>query len=448
MLRTRSTSITSDLLVFSALRIVSTLMLLIVCDSLQATEDSPARILEQAIQNRGDRVIRTGEFNYTLTMSEGTPTDDVVDQRVKQVRAALQEQLQKHKDNPDFVNSLQQAIDSADEYVPEQVIANSQLQIRHFFVLGGQTLGGDRYIEASTFKRDKAAYGPARKLLYRSLGSGRGASVDLDPLTQMTIVGTGGKAVYQPSQEPHRLGRINGTIPMALEVLGTDGFDQLLSKSVSELGLSRFVDDSGTTITKLTCKSKVARPDNPLAPVEIAVTYHVIPERGFVTPLVRESTPDGLVLSEWVCKDYIHLADSDLWFPLSCEYRASLPGGRGNSRVERYAFEQDGVRVNQRVPKSRFAVAIAPNTPVVDSTVAEQTNYVTTRAIDLSIDDTAHLSELDGLRLRSSPTAAYVDPHGTSNATKVIFVCLNVIVFLGIARWLIRGRRSPDAGHA
>ena len=332
-------------------------------------------------------------------------------------------------------------------------MSHADLMYRYYFALGGPELGGDRYMEISTFDRVKSTYGETRKLLLRSQGAGRGTSVDLDPLTRMVIAGKGRRDVFLPSQETHRLGRANGSLPRLVSELDAAGVKAWLAKTVSNLNARPIHDEQGLERFQMEFKITVPYPDSVKAQLPkdapqaatLAMTYHIVPSRGFITPLIRETDPAGQVLFEWISSDYFQPAGSDLWFPRTCESRTFIPGKK-EPRVERYTFEKDGVQLNHQIPHERFAVSIPPKTTVIDATGAVHKNYVTKRAVMLTIDDVAQLSKLDGFAVAPEPVLPGKPRVLASDPVRFWFFWGNVIVLPGLVWWLIK-RQAKQASQ-
>ena len=437
---------------------ISLLLLLMICLPTQrlnllAADDKEITALSESLASRGDIAIRSGEFRYVLDVSVEVPSNHEITVQVNLGREALRKQMERHKDNPRYVKNLQKAIDAADQTVSQQLRQNADIMFQFYFALGGPELGGDRYMEISTFDRVNSAFGKTRKLLLRDHGSSRGTSVDSDPLTTMTIAGKGRKDVYLPSQEPQRLGRANGSLTHLVSDLDTAGVKEWLSKSVSDLQVTPVADEQGVETLQLEFKVTVPYPDSVKAqfpkdaPVSntVSMVYHIVPSRGYITPLIRETDQSGQVIFEWISSDYFQPAGSDLWFPLKCESRTFMPGKK-EPRVERYAFEKVGVQLNHKIPDERFAVAIPPRTTVIDATGAVHKNYLTTRQVALTIDDVARLSQLDGIAVAPEPVVLGKPRVLANNPARFWLFWGNVIVLPFVAWWLIKraARQPPD----
>ncbi len=409
-------------------------------------------ILVKAMLKRGDLDIRTGDFRYVLSVTEDVPTKEMIAKEVEAHRAALQEAMKLYVDNPDELKQFQKGIDTADQYVPQQVRDHANRMFQYYFTLGGPPLGGDRYMEISTLDRVKLVYGDTRKLLSRSQGAGRGTSVDLDPLTTMVIVGSGRNRIPQPSQEPQRLGRANGSLPHLVSDLDAAGVKEWLSRAVSDLQVTPVADEQCVETLQLEFKVTVPYPDSVKAqlpkdaPVSnsVSMVYHIVPSRGFITPLIRETDPTGQVIFEWISSDYFQPAGSDLWFPQTCESRTFMPGKK-EPRLERYTFEKDGVQLNHKIPDERFAVSIPPKTTVIDATGAVHKNYITTRQVALTIDDVARLSQLDGIAVAPEAVVLGKPRVLANNPARFWLFWGNVIALFGLAWWLIKRQAKQVA---
>ena len=93
--------------------------------SLAVADASGMEILMQTILNRGDRTIHTGEFRYTLRVTEESPSKEMIADQIAQVRAALRENMKLIANNPAELKQLQNDIDTADQYIPQQVRDNA-----------------------------------------------------------------------------------------------------------------------------------------------------------------------------------------------------------------------------------------------------------------------------------------------------------------------------------
>ena len=426
------------------------LLLLLICfparrQYLMAADEGEILALSGAMTNRGEITIHHGEFRYVLNVSVEMPSSDEISVQVNLGQEALRKQMERYKDNPKYVKNLQKAIDTADQTVSQQLRQNADVMFQFYFALGGPELGGDRYMEASTLDRVKNTYGDTRKLLLRSQGTGRGTSVDLDPLTGMAIAGKGRQDVFLPSQEPQRLGRANGSLPHLVSELDSTSVNEWLAKSVSNLYVRPIHDEQGLERFELEFKLTVPYSDSVKAQLpkdapdsnSLSITYHIVPSRGFITPLIRETNATGQVLAEWISSDYFQPTGSELWFPRSCESRTFMPGKK-EPRVERYTFEKDGVQLNHKIPDERFAVAIPPKTTVIDATGAVHQNYVTQRAISLSIDDVAHLSQLDGFAIAPEPVQPGKPRVLVHSPARFWLFWGNVVLVLGVVGWLVK----------
>ena len=419
--------------------------------SFSNAEEDHLNMLSHAVIRRGDRDIHTGEFRFHLRVTEEELSNEVIAEHTERVRSAWRDVLIKNK-NPAIAKNLQTAIDTAGDDVPDQAKKNSDMTFQCFFALGGPELGGDRYMEIYTMYLDKSSYGGSQKLLLRSQGSSRMTGMELDHSGRRVIVGNARQYFYQPSQEPQRLGRANGSLSHLVPALDAASVREWLFKSVSDLQVTPVADEQEVGTFQLEFKLTVPYPDSVKAqlpkdaPVSntVSMIYHIVPSRGYITPLIRETDPAGQVIFEWVSSDYFQPAGSDLWFPQTCESRTFMLGKK-EPRVERYSFEKDGVQLNHKIPNERFSVSIPTKTTVIDATGAVHKNYVTTRAVMLTIDDAAQLSQLDGFVVAPEPEVLGKPRVLANNPIRFWLFWSNIMALVGFAWWLIKRQAKQAA---
>ena len=85
------------------------------------SEEPGQDVLVKAISNRGDVGIRTGEFRYSLRVTEDVPTDKMIAEQVEIHRATLREAMKRFVDKPNALKKFQTGINTADQYDPHPV---------------------------------------------------------------------------------------------------------------------------------------------------------------------------------------------------------------------------------------------------------------------------------------------------------------------------------------
>ncbi len=352
-----------------------------------ATADETAMsLLSQVVDHTGDKVIRTGEFRYTLAILAPV-TEEAIEQRIEQTRTSMRDFLESTDLSEEMRATYEKAIETLDQTVPDQVRANAGRRMQYCFALGGPELGGDRYVEFSVLDPETRLPGPNVTLLQRSLGAGNQVNLRCDERDRMAIAE--GKGVYCGSQEPQRLGRANGSLlqlAAAMEASDKAALKEQLSGLEVETRPADSTDGSG--LQELVCKFGGGG----------TLVCRVDPARGFITPLVKELDIEGRVLREWESENYFQPADSELWFPGTCKYREYDYSAEGlEPRVEEYEFTKDSVLLNNEIPDDRFRVAIPMKIPLIDARSDEQQRYAATEPISISLDELDNMAAIPGL---------------------------------------------------
>jgi hypothetical protein len=349
-------------------------------------ESRALHLLDQVIRHRGNREIATGEFRYSLSISEPPPSKEATNDRVEQVRAVLRDRLEKLPESSDLRQRFEHAIATADEYVPEQMHRDVEQTIRFYFALGGPALGGDRYYEFSVLDQQTLREGPATCIAKRSLGASGGVSLVLDGGDGVAIVGDGG--VFVGSMEPQQLGRATGVLEL-ISASAEAGVP--LSELVEDVRVQR-IDDCEEVTCRLADSAGVPTPVGAVRALRLLVDSH----RGYVVPFIQEVGVDGRVIREWKSRDYFQPRDCSLWFPAQSDYREFASSDIG-PRCESYEFVQDGVALNNTLPEERFGLSIGPQVSIIDSRSGDNKRYVAKLPLLLTLDDVDGLGTLAGL---------------------------------------------------
>lgn len=410
--------------------------------------DAEMDVVVDAVSRSASRVVHSAELRFQLNVQDQIPSDAEIQSVVNSMKDATRELISKNSDNPGLVEELQKSIDIADQVVPPQLIHNATLQFRCYFASSGPELGGDRYYEFSQLNRVKEEYGTARSLLLRSNGSPSGLGIDYDPMAEgVCLVGRGRKDVFLPAREPHLLGRINGGLEVTTRNLSPDGIQDWLQKNISKSESRVSKDLDGAERVQLLLHINSAQPRIEMQDTNKSlqtIELHVVPSKGYITPLIRESDPEGRVVLEWKCEDYFLVPGSDLWFPGRCETRRLVPG-QNDPHVERYEFDKATAFLNQRISDERFAVRLPARTSILD-TLHNGRNYVSTAQISLTADNVTELSAIEGVEVAPAPveTAKGRLPDQPS-LLRVLFVFVNLIGTTCLAYFLWKRGHSRDA---
>ena len=405
-------------------------------------------VAAEALSRSGSRVIQTAEFRFVLNIQDQIPSDAEIRSVVNAMNQSTRELMAQNSNNPRLVEELQKSIDIADQVVPPQLIQNASLQFRCFFASSGPELGGDRYYEFSQLDRVEDKYGATRSLLLRSNGPAKGIGVDYDPMAEgVCLVGRGRKDVYLPAKEPHLSGRMNGSLELATRNLSPDGIRDWLQKNISKTESQVSQEEDGAERVEILLHINSAQPRIEMQDTNKslqAIELHVVPGKGYITPLIREMDPEGQVVLEWKCEDYFLVPGADLWFPTRCESRRLVPGKK-DPHIERYEFDMATVLLNQRIPDERFAVRLPARTSIVD-TVHDGRSYVSTTQVSLTPDNVAELSSVQGVQVASDPGE---NSRGRSpekpSLLRVLFVIVNLVGITFLACFLWKRGRSKDA---
>jgi hypothetical protein len=262
----------------------------------------------------------------------------------------------------------------------------------------------------------------------------------------MCLVGHGRKDVYLPANDPHILGRINGGLELATRNLSPDGIRDWLQKNISktESRVSQEVDGAERVEILLHINSAEPRIEMQGANKSLhAIELHIVPSKGFITPMIREMDREGQVVLEWKCEDYFLVAGSELWFPGRCESRRLVPGKK-DPHVERYEFDKATVLLNQRIPSERFAVRLPARTSILD-TLHDGRNYVSTTQVSLAADNVADLSAVQGVQVASEPVENALGRISEKpSLLRGLFVIVNLVGVTCLAYFLWKRRRSED----
>ncbi len=388
-----------------------------------ATEEPQSDVLRGAVEHRGDKDIVTGEFRFTAEVTTKPPSAEEMKRRVEQHKQYLREAL-KSITNAQARRGYEKAIETADQYVPPQLIRNAGREMRYYFVLGGSSLGGDRYVEFHMIDKQTGQAGPAVFLLRRSLGAGRGASLYADGLNDLTIAGP--DRASAGIQDPHLLGRLTGS----LEALGEGS----IAEKVKDVHVGK--SELGASLREVSGKFTKSGG---------AFRLIVDPSRGFITPLIEERDPSGTLRRDWKSEDYFQPPGSTLWFPSICTYRefkVDAANEQAPARSERYTFSKDGVVLNNTIPSSRFRLQIPKGRTFIDNRGKTQKPYAVAETLEMSLDDLDSIGATRGLvpidaSALEKPTPA---PLGPATGRWWLVTVNVVVVVCVIAWWAIRKR--------
>jgi hypothetical protein len=398
--------------------------------------EPPYRLLEEVIANRGDRVIKTGEFRYALNILDAPPPKEVSDARVEEVRAILREKLEKYAGNAKMRQRYEKAIESVDQYIPEQLRQNTNRTMQYYYALGGPALGGDRYYEFSVLDSETKRPGASVFFVERSLGSGKGVSLRVDGRDRMAFASHAN--VSAGSQEPQRLGRANGILA-ALAVAHEAGTP--LQDMVTEPQVQQVENESEVTF-QLADPAGVSTPEGTV----ISLKLRVDSDRGYVLPLIQELGVDGQIVHEWQSSEFFQPRDAGIWFPAVCTFQA-FSASDLKPRFERYDFVPDSVILNHSIPDERFHIIIESNMVLVDTRDVAQAQYVAKRNLNLSLDELDDLGSIVGLTAyapRTVPIRNSTTLNALPRMTSLIVINLIVLaLLLGVIVFRRRFRGKP-----
>jgi len=112
--------------------------------SVLAEVDSARSLILKAADNRGARVIHSGEIPFQAVIKMPPPTEARIKQAVDRQKSALIDQIDRLASQPEIRKLYEDALNHNKSVVTQQVIANANREILGIFRLLGPELGGDR----------------------------------------------------------------------------------------------------------------------------------------------------------------------------------------------------------------------------------------------------------------------------------------------------------------
>jgi len=363
---------------------------IVFCDDPPAGSESRSVVLEHACAVSLEPIIHSGEFRYSLKTRSPVRTDA---SEIREYARKGFEGLLAGDPDPDTRKMIEGLLaNNSTRDFQQEFNQNSNRLHSFYFALQDASIGGDRYVEFSRLDPETRAPLPGNEfdgmssVLQRSYNALSSSTLAFNSKSRVAITGI---QLYSGTQDPHRLGRMNGSLLWNISTMKDflSGMKELLTTiEVSTV--------DGGTLQEVKCELKP-----PGAKVATRLRYHIDPDRGYLVPLIEESSEDGALRVSWHCSDYF-VADDGLWFPGTCTYRqygmlaAAVGGVPEVVREEIYEFTPAGVVLNKPVSLERFKVEIPAGTTVLDS---KQKPFVAKESIALSLDDAANLSAIKGL---------------------------------------------------
>jgi len=375
----------SRILLFLSLSLIG----LCAAEKMDAQEVDPEglQLLIDTAMNRGALLIRTGEFEFLQTSIESPPTESQIKEQVKATAKNLQEIIDR-TDDESLKAVYQKSIDNLEAEMRPQIIANASRKSKYRYVFSEKA----RYIEFANFEKQQEAWQPPVELLETTndhaaiLGKRTRPSIVFDhgPGMFPILSSTGSYVGIHP---PHAIGRVTGFLAKVANNLD-DEFAKWL-KGSAEL----------TTVVKLTNKEvetfEVKYKMKSEADGVESFSFHIVPSRGYITPLVQELDENGILVRQWKCEEYFQPKGQELWYPKKCTFRAT--GTRFQKAVRQvYLFDESKVTINDDIPKERLTILIPADQTVLDArNQKDQKHFRALKDVLFSLGDVDSLQKND-----------------------------------------------------
>ena len=362
-------------------------------EKLDAQEVDPKglQLLIDTVMNRGDLLIRTGELEFFQTSIESPPTESQIKEQVKTTAKALQEVIDS-TDDESLKAVYQKSIDNLEAEMRPQIIANASRKSKYRYVFTEKA----RYVEFAKFDKQHNAWQPPLELLETTRARTNGDVAILAKRTRPSIVFDHGPGMcpilsstgsYVGTHPPHAIGRVTGFLAKVANNLD-DEFTKWL-KGSAEL----------TTVVKLTNKEvetfEVKYKMKSEADGVESFSFHIVPSRGYITPLIQELDENGTMVRQWKCEEYFQPKGQELWYPKKCKFRATRT--RFQKAVRRvYLFDESKVTINDDIPKERLAILIPADQTLLDArNQKDQKHYRALKDVQFSLGDVDSLQKSD-----------------------------------------------------
>ncbi len=339
--------------------------------------------LAQVVSHSGEAEIQTGEFNYQLVRAKMAPTQDMIKSRVATQRQAIENQIKTISENlentPDnkgleqYISALEKALDSVEESVAGQMTKNASQNLRFEYLVGKK----GRYVECSRLNWEDDKVSSHFKLLTRrELNTLE--CIFFDSLSRMAT--STSTSAYAGSQDPVQFGRINGTIAQVAAFK-----DAPVTKFVREVNARQLKGEFEVETFEVTGRFQSFQSTH----LTTAFKLHVVPSRGYVTPLIQEMDSTGRVIAEWKSEQYFQPKGQDRWYPEIFLYRTLLH----EPSTESYVFNKDQVILGNDIDENRLRLLLPNRMTYLDArTQSNQKSYTANRDVYLTLDG---LSELE-----------------------------------------------------
>ena len=353
-------------------------------------DESAIALLSAVAAASGDRTIHTATISYTVQATGPMPSEDFVQQVIKDGTETYTRAIAGAQDD-DSRKRLQQHLDEIEKNVRRQLVANSKAPLDVFYAMNGPALGGDRYFEITRHPEGRPA--ETLEVVYRSLGVGGYISMRNERRRSTVLIEN--QPMYYGTEEPHRLGRLMGSLAEVLGGAFPSSTD--LARIVSSITLHDGGSFQGHDSVSVQVVFRGAEESEKSSG---ATTFTTVPGMGHVVPLIRDLASDGTLLTEIDCSEYVSLSQATgdaLWFPLRVTVNQFDLEGTP-LRAAEYQFDANAISLNGPLSDERFKISLSPRLTVADTRVSPAESYSVGEETTLGLDDVEDLAAITALK--------------------------------------------------
>ena len=391
--------------------------------------------LEETLRHRGESLVNSGEFRFTVSREVPKRSEESVLGTVDFGKRLIAEEIARTTDEARR-EELEETLRTLEAEVRRQIQAKSRVASDCFFAFDGPALGGDRVVEV-TFSSD-GLEAEGFDAVYRAVGNLSHTELRVDRLNSLATIDN--NRFYYGIQEPHTLGRIVGALESSALLLRDN--PKAFRLGIRGLAAKEIEKFQGRRALELVVETGELGGND--VPSRTVLT--TVPEMGYITPRVRDIGPDGEVIAEWRSTNYVEIRmpnQESLWFPLAVTYRQTSPDGK-DPTTETSQFDAFATYLNRAVPHDRFAVKITPSAYLTDNREGSSATYRPLESIVLSLDDVDSLDK--NPRLKRVDLVARDAPAAPSGTRWPVGVLVNVALLMAVLTALWLRRRGATAG--
>ncbi len=400
-----------------------------------AIAETPADLMARVAKRSGESVIRTAEISFDAAIAKAPPSKEKIAEAIERQRKAILYGMEHYRDNPWMKKALEDSLPNNEKETTEQVIANANVIISGIYMIGGPSMGGDRFVEFRVRHGydDPKSQPQAMALLIRHLPGSRQTSLVLDGQAR-TAVASGNGAMVGIG-DPHVLGRLQGSV---LYSFGGDiGSAGSAAKAIEKPTLSySFNREDAARMPGLTCVDAfVLKGTDRRLFAKIAVDE----KRDLICPLIEEYDETGAVRARWASEDYFQDKQSLVWFPAKCRQSWVL---NGEPTTIDYKINPEASTFNRAYPASRFTCPLPVGTTLINDLGPKQESWIVKKGFSLSIDGLDRIGARPELE-KPVVVRLPAEESARTSSSRGILIALNVLALgVGAIIYFRRKRRK------